>query len=192
MSQTYENALSTGKTVVRRWWANARSTKNQVSVQYQQEIDGPVTSSSMDSLMIALEQGTESLSGKQRPTAIRSMSAEQAIKLLGALEGSCNQEGDAIVFADDVYGFATGIEVKENFEKNPYSSAQTPKSNPSTGEVVTATNPANGALMPVYRHTKLTAAGQCAHNFVDASAEATVVAAPSNFISAGETVGLSS
>ena len=27
-----------------------------------------------------------------------------------------------------MYGFETGIEVKENFEKNPYSTAQEPKS----------------------------------------------------------------
>jgi hypothetical protein len=192
MSQSYENALTTGKVVVRRWWANTRSTKNQVSVQFQQEIESPKTSSSMDSAMIALEQGTDALGGTQRPTAIRSLSAEQAIKLLGAIEGSSNQEGDAIVYADDLYGFVTGIEVKENFEKNPYSAAQEPKSNPSTGEIVTAINPANGALMPVYRHTKLTAAEQCAHNFVDASAEAKVIAAPSNFVSAGEPVGLNS
>tara|TARA_B100002019_G_scaffold286076_1_gene295984 strand:+ start:1227 stop:1991 length:765 start_codon:yes stop_codon:yes gene_type:complete len=191
MSNAYENALATGKTVVRRWWANARSTKNQVSVQFQQEIDGPVTASSLDSVMIALEQGTEALGGKQRPTAIRSMSAEQAIKLLGAMEGSCNQEGDAIIYADDVYGFPTGIEVKENFEKNPYSASQQPKSNPSTGEVITAVNPANGAHMPVYRHTKLTAAEQCSHSFVDANAEV-ATAAPSTFVAAGAAVGLES
>jgi len=191
MSNSYENALATGKTVVRRWWANTRSTKNQVSVQFQQEITGPVTSSSMDSVMIALEQGTESLGGTQRPTAIRSLSAEQAIKLLGAMEGSCNQEGDAVIFADDLYGFPTGIEVKEDFEKNPYSASQQPKSNPSTGEIVTAKNPANGALMPVYRHTKLTAAEQCSHSFVDTSAAEVVVAQPS-FVAAGAAVGLGS
>ena len=176
MSNAYDNALATGKTVVRRWWANARSTKNQVSVQFQQEIDGPVTAAGTDSLMIALEQGTEALGGKQRPTAIRSMSAEQAVKLLGTIEGNCYEEGNKVIFADSVYGFATGIEVKEDFTKNPYSNSQQPKSNPTTGEVVTAINAATGTAMPVYRHTKLTAAEQCTHHFIDANSEAEVAA----------------
>ena len=184
MSNSYENALATGKTVVRRWWANARSTKNQVSVQFQQEIDGPANAANVDSQMIALEQGTEALGGKQRPTAIRSVSAEQAVKLLGSIEGNCYEEGNKVIFADDVYGFATGIEVKEDFTKNPYSNNQQPKSNPSTGEVVTAVNSVTGTAMPVYRHTKLTAAAQCSHHFVDASAQA-AEPAPAQFRAAG-------
>lgn len=171
MSNAYENALATGKVVVRRWWANAQSTKNQVSVQFQQEIDGPVTGNSVESAMIALEQGTEALGGKQRPTAIRSLSAEQAIKLLGSIEGNCYEEGKAIKYADEVYGFPTGIEVIENFDKNPFSKNQQPKSNPSTGEVVTAMHAGLGMKMPVYRHTKLTAATQVSHSFVDSSSE---------------------
>ena len=169
MSNAYENALTTGKTVVRRWWVNPRSTKNQVSVQYAQQIERPATASSVESKMIALEQGTPDLGNKTGVTAIRSLSAEQAVKIFGAMEGTCYNDGDKLYFADDIYGFATGIEVVENFERNPYSSSQEPKVNPSTGEVVKAFNSATGTNMPVYRHTKLTAAEAISHSFLQAA-----------------------
>lgn len=168
-STAYQNALTTGKTVVRRWWVNPRSTKNQVSVQFAQQIERPATASSIESKMIAFEQGTPELGNTTGVTAIRSLSAEQAVKIFGAMEGTCYNDGDKLHYADDVYGFATGIEVVENFERNPYSSSQEPKVNPSTGEVVKALNPATGTSMPVYRHTKLTAAEAINHSFLQAT-----------------------
>ena len=71
------------------------------------------------------------------------------------------------------------IQITENFEKNrDCSKTQTPKSNPSTGEVVTALNPATGTHMPVYRHTDLMLSKICSNKFIASESQEAQTAAP--------------
>ena len=176
MNQAYENALTTGKVVIRKWWFNTNSTKNQISVQFQQAVERPANSAStVNSLLISLEQGTEGLGTHTRVTALRSFAADKAAAILGSREGDATM-GSPVLFAEDFYvklglpaGTQLAIQVTENFTKNPYSKTQSPKVNPSTSEVVVATNPETGTQMPVYRHTDIALAHLCENNFIAAS-----------------------
>jgi len=174
MAQAYENALATGQVVVRRWWFNTNSSRNQVTVQFAQRIERPATAASSNSLLISLEQGTEGIGNETTVTALRSFSAEQAQSFFGSTEGTCMEGGD-VHFANDLYKSLGGgsdvdvaIQVKENFARNKYSQTQQPKSNPSTGEIVTALNPTTGTQMPVYRHTDIVLASTCKNEFISA------------------------
>ena len=168
----YDQALTTGRVVVRKWFMNRNSTKNQITVQFQQAIERPTDDAAgANSMLISLEQGTDNLS-KTYPTALRSFNATKAAAILQSMEGDASM-GSPVIFADDLYahlgapaGSTFAIQVTENFEKNPYSKTQTPKSNPTTGEIVVATNPATGTQMPVYRHTELVLASNCFHTFI--------------------------
>jgi len=177
MAQAYENALATGQVVIRKWWVNTNSSKNQITVQFQQEVERPASAASTNSLLISLEQGTEALGNTTRVTALRSFNADKAAAILGSREGDATQGGETM-FANDFYaqlgapaGTELAVQVTENFEKNPYSKTQTPKVNPSTGEVVMAHNDSTGTEMPVYRHTDLVVASTCSHKFISASQE---------------------
>ena len=168
----YDQALTTGKVVIRKWWFNTNSTKNQMSVQFQQEVERPENASAANSVLISLEQGTESLGNVTRVTALRSFEANKASAILGSREGDATM-GSPVMMAEDFYqrlglpaDTQLSIQVTENFEKNPRSKTQTPKVNPSTKEVVVATNPLTGTQMPVYRHTDLVLAGSCEHKFI--------------------------
>ena len=183
MAQAYENALATGQVVVRKWWVNTNSTKNQITVQFQQEVERPASAASANSLLISLEQGTEALGNTTRVTALRSFNADKAAAILGSREGDATM-GGAVTFANDFYkklglpaDTELSIQVTENFEKNPYSSSQQPKINPATAEVVMALNPETGTNMPVYRHTDLVIASTCSHKFISAAQEETPSAA---------------
>jgi len=178
MAQAYENALATGQVVIRKWWVNTNSTKNQITVQFQQEVERPASAASANSLLISLEQGTEALGNTTRVTALRSFNADKVSAILGSPNGDATQGGD-VVFANDFYaklgapaGTELAVQVTENFEKNPYSKTQQPKVNPATGEIVMANNPATGTNMPVYRHTDLVVASTCKHKFITAQPEA--------------------
>lgn len=175
MAQAYENALTTGQVVVRKWWVNTNSTKNQITVQFQQEVERPASAASSNSLLISLEQGTEALGNTTRVTALRSFNADKAAAILGSREGDATM-GSKVMFANDFYAqlgapadTKLAVQVTENFEKNPYSNSQQPKINPSTGEVVVAHNPATGTEMPVYRHTDLVIAQLCKNKFITAT-----------------------
>ena len=173
----YDQALTTGKVVIRKWWFNTNSTKNQMSVQFQQEVERPASNASAaNSLLISVEQGTEGLGTHTRVTALRSFDANRAAQVLGSREGDATM-GSPVMFAEDFYqklgvpaGTQLSIQVTENFTKNPYSKSQSPKINPSTSEVVVATNPETGTQMAVYRHTDLVLAANCEHTFVAAEA----------------------
>ena len=172
----YDSALTTGKVVIRKWWFNTNSTKNQMSLQFQQAVERPDNQVSVNSMLISLEQGTEALGNTTNVTALRSFNADKASAILGSREGDATM-GSPVLFASDFYeklglpaGVQLAIQVTENFDKNPYSKTQSPKVNPSTGEVVLATNPATGTQMPVYRHTDLVMANQCQHVFIASEA----------------------
>ena len=185
MAQAYENALATGQVVVRRWWFNTNSSKNQVTVQFAQQVERPASSAAdAASQLISLEQGTEGISNVTTVTALRSIDATRAQAFFGSTEGNAMQ-GGVVHFANDLYkslGAAAdvdlAIQITENFEKNPYSKTQTPKSNPSTGEVVTALNPATGTHMPVYRHTDLMLSKLCSNKFIASESQEAQTAAP--------------
>lgn len=183
MLKAYSDALATGQVVIRKWWFNSNSEKNQVTVQFQQAVERPASAASANSLLISLEQGTEALGNTTNVTTLRSFNADKASAFLGSREGDSTQGGD-VKFANDLYkslgapaDIDLAVEVTENFEKNPYSKSHQPKKNPSTGEVVTAENPVTGTAMPVYRHTNLVLAQQCNHKFIVAEPE-TQTAAP--------------
>ena len=194
MAQAYENALATGQVVIRKWWVNTNSTKNQITVQFQQEVERPASAASANSLLISIEQGTEALGNTTRVTALRSFNADKASAILGSPNGDATQGGN-VVFANDFYaqlgapaGTELAVQVTENFEKNPYSKTQQPKVNPATGEIVMAHNDATGTEMPVYRHTDLVVASTCSHKFIAPAAREESVQAigrPS-FASSGE------
>jgi hypothetical protein len=160
----FTNALSTGKVVVRRWWVNTQSEKDQISVQFQQEIEKEED----DNSLMAIAQGSSS---KQRPTAIYSFKADVAKAHLGSTEGSFVVEGQP-VFANDIWGKEINIQVTENFTPNPYSKSHQPKVNPGTGEVVTSFNPETKQDEPVYRHTDLVS-GKTENTFISKSQSAT-------------------
>ena len=194
MAQAYENALATGQVVVRRWWFNTNSSKNQVTVQFAQAVERPASSAAdANSALIALEQGTEGISNTTTVTALRSIDADRAQAFFGSTEGN-SMQGGTVHLANDLYkslgasaDVDLAIQITENFEKNPYSKTQQPKSNPSTGEVVTALNPTTGTHMPVYRHTDLMVSKMCTNKFIASeSAEAQTAAPGRPAILAGE------
>jgi len=183
---SYQTSLETGKVVIRKWWFNQNSDKNQCSVQFQQQVEKPTSNNSVEDVLISIEQGSQGYGNTTNVTAIRSYNADRIAELLGSTIGDCTAPGAPQHFADILYTMEdgtivdTGVEVTENFTKNPYSTSQTPKVNPKTGEIVTAVNPINGALMPVYRHTKLTSAGLVEHSFVDPNKSVGTQSSPAN------------
>jgi hypothetical protein len=193
MAQAYENALATGQVVVRRWWFNTNSSKNQVTVQFAQQVERPASSAAdAASQLISLEQGTEGISNTTTVTALRSIDATRAQAFFGSTEGNAMQ-GGVVHMANDLYkslgataDVDLAIQITENFEKNPYSKTQTPKSNPSTGEVVTALNPATGTHMPVYRHTDLMLSKICSNKFIASESQEAATAPGRPAILAGE------
>ena len=146
-----------------------------------------------NSALIALEQGTEGIGNTTTVTALRSIDADRAQAFFGSTEGN-SMQGGTVYYANDLYkslgavdGTDLAIQITENFEKNPYSKTQQPKSNPSTGEVVTALNPTTGTHMPVYRHTDLMLSKMCSNKFIASeSAEAQTAAPGRPAILAGE------
>ena len=155
----FANALSTGKVVVRRWWVNTQSEKDQVSVQFQQEIEKDTD----DNSLVAIAQGGNS---KQKPTAIFSFKTNVAQAILGSTEGSFVQGGQPIFGSEMWKGREVNIQVTENFTANPRSKSQQPKANPLTGEIVTSFNSDTQSNDPVYRHTEIVA-GSPTHTFVE-------------------------
>jgi len=193
MAQAYSNALTTGQVVVRKWWVNTNSAKNQITVQFQQEVERPASAANANSLLISIEQGTEALGNTTRVTSLRSFNADKAAAILGSREGDATM-GSPVMFANDFYaqlgapaGTELAVQVTENFEKNPYSKTQQPKVNPGSGEIVTANNPATGTDMPVYRHTDLVIASTCKHKFItpEQAEQPVSIGAPA-FADAGE------
>lgn len=191
----YQNALDTGKCVVRRSWVNTNSKAgNQVTVQFQQMVERPVTdAASATSALIALEQGTDNLGTHTAATALRSFNMDKIAQVFGTHEVDFWREGTP-VFCNDLYaalgapeGLEFVIQITENFEKNPYSKTQTPKSNPATAEIVVATNPVTGTQMPVYRHTDVVPASVCKHTFIASERASTIPTPVSPFgVGAGE------
>ena len=147
LQEKYAEALDSGKVVVRRWWVNTQSDKDQVSVQFQQQIEKGGDNNDL----IAIAQGG---SNSQRVTAIHSFKTSVARAHLGSTEGSFVEDGQP-VFGNDMFGQEVNIQVIENFVPNPKSRSHEPKCNPSTGEVVMAYNPETKQDDPVYRHTEL-------------------------------------
>jgi len=172
----YNQALSTGKVHIRKWWFNTNSTKNQMTLQFQQEIERPASQQQTSSLLIGLAQGTDGLGNTTRATALMSFNADIAAAILGSKEGDATM-GSPVIAAENFFKVVAenagqefqaklAIQVTENFAKNPYAKKQTPKVNPTTNEVVKSLNPKTGTEMAVYRHTELVDAAHCEHTFV--------------------------
>lgn len=159
MNPLFVNALDSGKVVVRRWWYNQHSEKDQVTVQFFQKIQ---TQSAPTKSLVAKAQG---LNDGQVISALFSFSRNVAEAHLGSTEGSFVTGGEPI-FAEDIFGEEVNIEVTENFTPNPYSKTHEPKMNPGTGEVITMYNPETQQDDPVYRHTELVA-GAANHTYVE-------------------------
>lgn len=132
-SAAYEQALATKQVVVRKWWKNENSSKNQVSVQFQQIVPRVSQDGEVDSLL-ADAQG---ISTESRPTAIFSLAEEVAMRVLGAVEGNCYEEGKKIILGKTIFPNTKtlGIQVVQSFERNENRPNQEPVVNPITGEV---------------------------------------------------------
>lgn len=172
----YDSALTTGEVVIRKWWFNTNSTKNQMSLQFQQEVERPANAQQTSSLLIGLAQGQEGLGNVTRATALMSFDANIAASVLGSKEGDATM-GSPVFAAENFFKvlaenagkeFNTklAIQVTENFAKNPYAKKQSPKINPQSGEIIKSLNPETGTEMPVYRHTELVDAATCEHTFI--------------------------
>ena len=136
MSNSFKEALKTGKVIVRKWWYNEDSTKDQVTVLFQQEVEKPNSEGS--SKLLAASQGA---SYKQAVTALWSFRAEVAQDRLGSTEGNFVDEETIPVTGNEMFNLIeddVNIEVVENFTKNPYRKMHEPKMNVHTGEIVTA------------------------------------------------------
>jgi hypothetical protein len=131
-SSQYEQALASGQVIVRKWWRNENSSKDQISVQFQQELER--NESDPSSALLADSQG---ITGKARPTAIRSFAAQVIIDKLGSDEGNCIEEGQPIHMAKKLFPSVPvlGIQVVQTFEPNELRKNHAPVVNPTTGEV---------------------------------------------------------
>jgi len=182
----YDQALATGKVVIRKWWFNQNSDKNQISLQFQQAVERPQTQSSATSTLIGLAQGS-TLGNTTRVTTLFSADATLAANVLGSREGDATM-GSPVVLGNAFFSALaqamgtefTGdlaIQITENLQKNPRAPRQTPKSNPNTGEIVMSYDATSGSMKPVYRHTELVDAAHCEHTFLTPQ-PAPVIATP--------------
>lgn len=155
--------LSSGKVYVRKVWVNKNSKKDQVAIQFIQELDAPAGGGSNP--VIGMLQGIEG-AGKTKVTCIESAAREQAEKLFGADKIADTAAGAEIlgIEADALFGRKMAIQVTENTEKNPFSASQEPKKNPKTGEILVDENG-----RPIYRHTSLVLAEACENTFLRAA-----------------------
>lgn len=157
MNETIKKALETGRVLIRRIFPNPNSAKNQVTVQFYQQIDVP--SSGTASRLVALAQGIDG-AGKNNVTANFSFAAGTVAKML-EIDTEQDQnffnEGKP-VFAEQLFGadVIVNIEVLENTDPNEYNAngevvrtLETGKVNPRTGEQLM-----NGEK-PIFRHTSL-------------------------------------
>lgn len=160
-SKSFTDKLNAGHCMVRKIWLNTNSTKGQYSVQFMQTIENENSSSTGE--VVSLFQGFDN---KQRVTAIISVSPE-VIKSKGVLPKIQETEGnfynnEKSYTVQEMFGeeFDLEIQVTENFEKNPFSTKQEPKVNPSSGEILTKDG------KPIYRHTMMVMKGKAVHTFV--------------------------
>lgn len=156
----YQEALDTGKTVLRKTWINHNAKSGiQISLQFQQKIK--VDSEGTGNMLVAFAQDMSGI-GENYPTVILSMKPEVAEKIGIPIDADLWDPGDVVgedhsqvIFANDIFpaelrgNLDINIQVVENFSKNPLSPKQEPKKNPRTMAVLTK----NG--VPIYRHTYL-------------------------------------
>lgn len=151
--KNYKKALDTGQVVLQKSWQNPRK-KKQISLLWQQRQENQSSASAL----IAFEQG---MSFASNPTTIRSMNVKE-FKKLGIptdYDYRDNEDGLSIVFANDIYDevrtqpdktkLDMNIQVVENTTKNINNPSQTPKINPTSGEVLQYKGE------DIYRHTYL-------------------------------------
>lgn len=144
---------------VQKIWVNTNSDKNQVTVQFCQEVEKDNT---VINPLVQAAQGVNF--GPQHLTALMSFNREKAIEFFGTdageyKESPFNQRPTVEKFEEAV-GEAVAISVTENTTQNPLSPTQTPKVNPQTGEVLTY----KGA--PIFRHTELTLESRSYYNWL--------------------------
>ena len=148
---------------VRKIWTNENSTKDQVTVQFAQQIKGS------SNKLVALAQGFDSTGNTA--TALLSFKSDVALRLFGTTDADYSaQPFETWPDANTAMGMKLEIAVVENTTQNPATPNQSPKVNPRTAEVLTL----DGA--PIYRHTELAVAGEAKREFVQHNG----VAAPKN------------
>lgn len=150
---------------IRKIWVNEKSTKDQVTVQFAQELEARPGNNPL----VAVAQGINF--GPSLVTALMSFSKDVAMKFFGTVEVDYSKtEFEAWPTPDNFVAalreqtgdpnFEIAISVVENVTQNPATPNQQPKINPQTGAVLTV----NG--QPIYRHTELTSATQVRRVFV--------------------------
>lgn len=132
---------------IRKIWVNTNSDKNQVSVQFCQEVEGSTASNAL----VNAAQGTSF--GPSLLTAIFSFAADKAMEYFGTTEADYSDvamaERPGIQAFEEAVGSPLAISVVENTERDPNRSNQEPKINPQSGEILLH----DGS--PIYRHTEL-------------------------------------
>lgn len=133
---------------IRKIWTNNNSDKDQVSVQFSQEMEGSVSQNAL----ISAAQGTNF--GPTVPTAILSFKTSKAQEYFGTTDADYSDmpfaDRPGVEAFEEAVGGQIAISIVENTERNPNQPNQTPKINPQTGEVLLH----DGS--PIYRHTEIT------------------------------------
>lgn len=164
---TFENALKTGKVLVRKTWENQNSP-GQISVQFMQRVKSPANVTASPLVLIAQGIDAEN-AGYNKVTTILSF-AEDFFNSLGIDLGDVYLDADyaegSNLFADNIFGEEVTIHVVENTtiatwvddDGVEHERNQDPKRNPRTMEILTF----NG--QPIYRHTELVPVSQEVEN----------------------------
>jgi len=152
-STAFNAALKTGAVILREIQPSKKEGSDQLALHFMQEITMPETEGRNKLVSILQKKGN----GTNRVTAIMSASPEFCED--NGLEVGKYSEDETIVTGEALFGEEVNIQVIENLTKNPYSTTQTPKINPDSGEVLEYKGD------PIFRHTDLKA-GNVTHSFL--------------------------
>lgn len=141
------------KLKIRKIWLNFNSEKNQVTVQFAQQVEGGTNQNAL----VAAAQGTNF--GPGMVTSLLSFKADKALEYFGTTDADYSDQPfeqwpNATAFAEAVGG-ELAISVIENTKADPNRrTPQAPKNNPQTGEILLH----DGS--PIYRHTEVAIAAE--------------------------------
>lgn len=137
---------------IRKIWTNENSTKDQVTVQFVQEVEGSTASNAL----VNAAQGTSF--GPSTVTGLLSFKSEKAEEYFGTTDADYSDVAQAerpgVERFEEAVGENIAISVVENTERDPNRPNQEPKINPQTGEVLLS----DGS--PIYRHTEVVVASE--------------------------------
>lgn len=142
----FKQALDTGKVVLRRVWLNENSKYGNWTFQFFQKIEKPQEGNS--GLLLSISLGIEGYNSNI-VSDLLTFSPKKAEEM-GISIGDYYKDDQEAIFADDIFGVPTGIQVVDNTYKNSKRPSQTPRMNPTTNEYLVD---AHGR--PIFRHTQI-------------------------------------